>query len=68
MTRRLPEELEDKELIPGLRLSDAKKIETVFDNAGIDYTFEITPITAKSVLSIWEYQKGCNVSGAFRKI
>ena len=55
MTRRLPEELEHKELIPlclALRLSDAKKIESVFDNAGIDYTFEITPIAAKSILSI----------------
>jgi hypothetical protein len=55
MTRRLPEELENEKLIPlclALRLSDAKKIESVFDNASIDYTFELTPITGKSVFSI----------------
>jgi hypothetical protein len=55
MTRRLPQELENEELIPlclALRISDAKRIESVFDNAAIDYTFEITPVTAKSILGI----------------
>lgn len=55
MPRRLPEELEGKELVPlclASKLADAKKIESVLDGANIDYTFEITPVSGKSILSI----------------
>ena len=33
-------------------LKDARRIESVLDEADIDYTFEITPIAGKSVFSI----------------
>lgn len=58
MPRRLPEEFEGKELVPlclASKLADAKEIESVLDKAGIDYTFytfEIRPISGKSILSI----------------
>ena len=55
MPRRLPEEMEGKELAPlclAVKLSDAKSIESVLDKTGIDYTFEITPVHGKSILSI----------------
>ena len=55
MTRRLPEELEGKKLVPlclAVKLADAKKIESVLDRAGIEYTFEITPVQGKSILSL----------------
>ncbi|OGW41536.1 MAG: hypothetical protein A2Y97_04850 [Nitrospirae bacterium RBG_13_39_12] len=55
MPRRLPEELEGKDLVPicmASKLGDAKKVESVFDEANIDYTFEITPIIGKSIMSI----------------
>ena len=55
MPRRLPEEFGGKELVPlclASKLADAKEIESVLDKAGIDYTFEITPISGKSILSI----------------
>lgn len=55
MVRRLPEELEGKKLVPlclAAKLKDAKNIESALDKAGIEYTFEITPIHRKSILSI----------------
>lgn len=55
MPRKLPEEFEGKELAPLCLASspdEAKKIESVLDGAGIDYTFEITPILNTSVFSI----------------
>lgn len=55
MSRRLPEELQGKELEPlclALKLSEARQIEAVLDRAGIDYTFEITPVTGGSILGI----------------
>ena len=55
MTRRLPEELEGKKLVPlclAVKLADAKNIESVLDRAGIEYTFEITPVQGKSILSL----------------
>ena len=55
MPKRLPEELEGVELFPlclATRLSDAKRIEQAFDDIYVDYTFEITPITGKSIFSI----------------
>lgn len=55
MSRRLLEELKEKELIPlclASTIAEAEKIESVLDGADIDYTFEITPIVKKSVLSI----------------
>ena len=55
MPKRLPEELADVELYPlclATKLSDAKRIEKAFDDIHVDYTFEITPLTSKSVFSI----------------
>jgi hypothetical protein len=48
MAKKLPEELEGADILPlclASKLSDAKKIESVLDDAHIDYTFELTPIT-----------------------
>ena len=47
MAKKLPEEVEgaDIPLCLASKLSDAKKIESVLDNAHIDYTFALTPIT-----------------------
>jgi hypothetical protein len=48
MSRRLPEELEGKKLVP-LCLTDnsgdARKVELILDKNDIDYTFEITGVT-----------------------
>jgi len=55
VTRRLPEELEGKKLVPlclAIKIAEAKNVESVLDRAGIEYTFEITPIQGKSILSI----------------
>ncbi len=55
MPRRLPEELKGKKLIPlclAVKLTEAKNIESVLDKAGIEYTFEITPVHGKSIISI----------------
>jgi len=55
VSRRLPEEFEGKELVPlclATKLEEAKEIEGVLDGAGIDYTFEIAPVTEQSVFSI----------------
>ena len=55
MTRRLPEELEGKKLVPlclAVKISEARNIESVLDRAGIEYTFEIAPVQGKSILSI----------------
>lgn len=55
MSRRMPEEFEGKELEPlcmAMRFSEAREIEAVLDRAGIDYTFEISPVTGGSVLSV----------------
>lgn len=48
MAKRLPEELAGTDILTlclASKLSDAKKIESVLDNAHIDYTFELKPIT-----------------------
>lgn len=55
MPKRLPEELAGVDLFPlclATRLSDAKRIEKAFDDIHVDYTFEITPLTGRSVFSI----------------
>jgi len=55
VTRRLPEELAGKKLVPlclAVKLAEAKNIESVLDRAGIEYTFEITPVQGKSILSL----------------
>jgi hypothetical protein len=55
MPRRLPEELEGKELRPlciAVKTSEAEEIEAVLDRAGIDYTFEITAVAGMSILRI----------------
>jgi hypothetical protein len=55
MSRRLPEELEGKELVPlclAAKLSEARKIEEILDKTNIDYTFEITTYAGDSVFSI----------------
>jgi hypothetical protein len=53
--RKLPEEFEGKELTPlclASKLSEAKKIESVLDREGIEYTFEIVEYSGRSILSI----------------
>jgi hypothetical protein len=53
--RRLPEEFEGKELAPvclATKLHDAQAIEKSLDEAGIDYTFEITQISGQSLFSV----------------
>ena len=55
MPRRLPEEMEGQKLVPiciASRQSEARQVESALDAAGIDYTFEITPVAGRSVLSI----------------
>jgi hypothetical protein len=55
MPRRLPEEFEGQELAALCLAStphEAEEIETVLDGAGIDYTFDITPLPQESVLGI----------------
>jgi hypothetical protein len=55
MPRRLPEELRGKDLESlciASKLSEAKKIESVLDREGIEYTFEIVEYSGRSVLSI----------------
>ncbi len=55
MSRKLPEEFQGKELAPLCLAStshEAKEIENVLDEAGIDYTFDITPTMQEGVFSI----------------
>jgi hypothetical protein len=55
MPRRLPEEMQGKNLVPlclALKIAAAKDIESVLDKAGIEYIFELTPVHGKSVLSV----------------
>ena len=55
MPRRLPEEMEGLKLVPlclASRQSEASQIESTLDKAGMDYTFEITPVAGRSVLGI----------------
>lgn len=55
MPRRLPEELEGKDLKPlciAVKPSEAEEIEAVLDRAGTDYTFEITTVAGTSILRI----------------
>lgn len=55
MSRRLPEDFEGKELVPlclATKLEEAREIEEILDGAGIDYTFEISPVTEQSVFGI----------------
>ncbi len=47
--------MENEKLVPlclAARLQDSRRIESALDKAGIDYTFEITPITGRSILGI----------------
>lgn len=55
MSGRLPEEFEGKEPVPlclATKLEETKEIEGILDRSGIDYTFEIAPITEQSIFSI----------------
>jgi hypothetical protein len=55
VSRRLPEELTGVELEPlcvATRFSEAGRVEATLDAAGIDYTFEITPVQSRGVLSM----------------
>lgn len=55
MPRKLPEEFQVKELAPLCLAStpqEAEEIETVLDGAGMDYTFDITPLSPEGVFSI----------------
>lgn len=55
MARRHPDELEGEELTPlaiAARRGDARRIEEALDRSGVDYTFEITEVVGKSVMSI----------------
>ena len=55
MARKLPEEFQGKELAPLCVAStpqEAQEIEKALDEAGMDYTFDITPITQEGVFSI----------------
>ena len=55
MPRHLPEEMGNEKLAPlclAANLKDSRLIESVLDGAGIDYTFEIAPISGKSILGI----------------
>ncbi len=55
MSRRLPEEFQGKELAPLCLASspqEAQEIETTLDEAGMDYTFDITPLSQAGVFNI----------------
>ncbi len=55
MPRKLPEEFEGQELAALCLAStplEAEEIETALNGAGIDYTFDITPLPQESVLGI----------------
>jgi hypothetical protein len=55
LTRTLPEEFEGKELAPLCLAStahEAEEIETALDDAGMDYTFDITPLSQEGVFTI----------------
>jgi len=55
MARKQPEEFEGKELVPFCLAStshEAEEIETALDEAGMDYTFDITPLSQEGVFSI----------------
>jgi hypothetical protein len=47
--------MENKKLVPlclAANMRDARRIESVLDGAGVDYTFEITPLTGRSIFGI----------------
>jgi len=55
LTRKLPEEFEGKELAPLCLAStpqEAEEIEKTLDEAGMDYTFDITPLPREGVFSV----------------
>jgi len=55
MARRLPEEFEGRELAPLCLAStphEAEEIEKALDDADVDYTFDITPLSQKGVFNI----------------
>lgn len=55
MARRLPEEFEGNELAPLCLAStpqEAEEIEKALDEAGMDYTFDITPLSQEGVFNI----------------
>jgi hypothetical protein len=55
LTRKLPEEFNGKELAPLCLAStphEAQEIEKTLDDAGMDYTFDITPLSQEGVFDI----------------
>jgi len=55
MARKIPEEFEGRELAPLCLAStpnEAQEIERALDDAGMDYTFDITPLSQEGVFSI----------------
>jgi hypothetical protein len=55
LARKLPEEFQGKELAPLCLAStpqEAQEIEKALDKAGMDYTFDITPLSGGGVFSI----------------
>lgn len=55
MSRLLPDEMAGVELSPLCivkKMSDAREVEAVLDAAGVQYTFEITPIVSNSFFRV----------------
>ncbi len=55
MARKIPEEFEGRELAPLCLAStphEAEEIERALDEAAIDYTFDITPLSQEGVFNI----------------
>lgn len=55
MTRKIPEEFEGKELAPLCLAStphEAEEIEKALDDVGMDYTFDITPLSQEGVFNM----------------
>ncbi len=55
MARKLPEEFQGRELAPLCLAStpqEAEEIEKALDGAGIDYTFDITPLSQDGIFSL----------------
>jgi hypothetical protein len=55
VTRKTPEEFEGEELAPLCLAStphEAEEIERVLDDADMDYTFDITPLSQEGVFNI----------------
>ncbi|MEJ2183430.1 MAG: hypothetical protein P8Y66_07890 [Nitrospirota bacterium] len=55
MSRRLPEEFKDETLAPlsvASRLGEARQVEAVLDEAGVDYTVDIVELASTGVMGI----------------